>query len=510
MADNYFHLEWEKESFFQQLRALSQASSSLKSQVWNFESIQRVLFHLAQNSSGEVFSTQLQKVTFTSLRHGNIRTARILWCLGMDEAIFPRPDSYRSLCEMSRLKTKDYYPSQTDEDRILFLNLFIKARDYLIFSYQRINPEDGKPQGSSMLIQELNQYLKSGVAHCDHPSFPFERIYFSKEAKIKKWSEMDYLAAKAYYLEAPLRKQKFNSEAWHVPSDLDQEIVIDIRQLKKLARHPLQFYFNETLKIYLKEEEDEEEKKFLISSLRKSVLRKKALKTSFPQVMRQLRAEGKFPRGLFQDAARQDLEEEFDEFSHHLNAWGVRPEEIASFHFCLHCRDHEKNETIFPPLLIPLSHSKKAYVVGKLDGITPKGLLFHGDKDLKHLIKVWPLYLIHLHLNPQQAKILLTKNGKELELLVPDVQTALASYLEYFLIARTSPSPLMPEWATALLQKTEADFSKAISKSLSDEDPYLNYLQRRHALFDAKEAFDSWSGFLRKVFAPLFGDNNDF
>ncbi len=509
LADKYFHLEWDKEIFFQQLRALSLSCRTLGSQVWSFESIERILFHFAQNPSGETSSSQLQKIIFTSLRHGNIRTARIVWCLGMDEGIFPRLDSHRSLCEMSRLKVKDYYPSETDEDRALFLDLFIKARDYLIFSYQRLNPDDGKPQGFSILIEELNQYvckrgITLGLQHLDHPAFPFDQIYFSTEGKIKKWSESDFLAAKAHYFSHVEPDPFLHLKTLNTLADCEEEIFIDIRQLKKLARHPLQFYFNEMLKIYLKEEEDEEEKEFLVSFLRKSLLRKKAIRTTVPQALRQSRAEGKLPSGLFQDAACQELEEEVGDLLHHLNLFGVRPEEISSVRFCAHCRDDERNEmTMVPPLLVPLSSSKKAYIVGKLDDLTPKGLLFHGESDLKHLVKIWPLYLVYLYVNPENPKLLLTKNGEELELPVPDVKASLCSYLEYFLAAKTSPSPLMPEWASALLQKTEADFSKVMSKELSYEDPYLDYLQRRQGLFDPKETFSLWSQPLRRYFAPL-------
>jgi exodeoxyribonuclease V gamma subunit len=517
MTDKYFHLEWEKESFFQQLRALSLSCRSLKSQVWSFESIERVLIHIAQTPSAEISSSQLQKVIFTSLRQGNIPPARILWCLGMDEGVFPRSDFSCSLCEMSRFKAMDYCPHPTDEDRALFLDLFLQARDYLIFSYQRLNPDDGKPQGPSILIEELNQYLskgdiKSGIFHFDHPTLPFDRIYFSRDGKIKKWSETDFLAAKAHYFPDCEPHPLFSLTSLNTASDVEGEIIIDIRQLKKLARHPLQFYFNEGLKIYLKEEEDEEEKEFFISFLRKSVLRKKALKTTVSNAMRQLRAEGKLPSGLFQDVAWQDLEEEIDGLLRHLNDFGVHPEEINSIRFCALCRDHEKNESILPPLLLPLSSSKKVYIVGKLDDITPKGLLVHGENDLKSLIKAWPLYLIYLCSKPENPKLFFTKNGEELELPIPDVNAALSAYLEYFLIAKTSPSPLMPDWASALLQKSETDFSKAMSKALSDEDPYLNYLKRRQSLFELQETFALWSAPLRQIFAPLLEQesNNDF
>lgn len=507
LADKYFHLQWEKESFFQQLKSLSLSCRSLKLQVWNFESIERILMHLAQQPTDEISSSQLQKVTFTSLRPGHLRSARILWCLGMNEGVFPRSDSCRSLCEMSRRNAKDYYPNKTDEDRALFLDLFLKAQDYLIFSYQRVNSEDEKQQGPSILIEELNQYLikqglREGVTHFDHPAFPFDQIYFSSEAKIKKWSESDFLAAKAHYFPVQPTIQAF-VDFKQSPLNLDpsEEIVIDIRQLKKLARHPLQFYFNETLKIYLEEEQDDEEKEFLISFLRKSILRKKAIKTTFLQVMRRLRAEGKLPSGLFQETAYIDLENEVKTLLNHLTMFGVHSEDICSIHFSSSCLEHEKNETFLPPLSIPLKGSKTVHIVGQLEEMTPKGLLFHGDSDLKSLVKVWPLYLIFLCLDPKNSRLLLTKKGEEFELPIANPKAALSAYIEYFLIAKSSPSPLMPDWASALLEKSEEDLLKAMTKE--SDDIYLNYMKRRRMPFDPKEVFDSWSTPLRQMFSPL-------
>lgn len=510
IADKYFHLQWEKESFFQQLRTLSISCRSLRLKVWNFDSIERILFHLAQNPKGEISSPQLQKMTFTSLRLGNLRPARILWCLGMDEGAFPRSDSRRSLCEMNRLSAKDYYPSKTDEDRALFLDLFIKTQGYLIFSYQRLNSEDEKQQSHSILIEELNQYLikkglNEGITPFDHPAFPFDQIYFSTESKIKKWSESDFLAAKAHYFPQSVLENDtgslFESLSSETASLQAQEIVIDIRQLKKLARHPLQFYFNETLKIYLEEETDEEEKEFRISFLRKSILRKKAIKETLPHMMRRLQAEGKLPSGLFQDSACIDLEEEVEDLLNHLNHFGVHPDDIHAVHLSSFCLEREKNEIFFPSLSVPLSNSKTAYIVGKLEDMTPKGLLFHGSNDLKSLVKVWPLYLIFLCFDPENSRILLTKTGEELELPVANPRAALSSYIEYFLIAKSSPSPLMPDWASALLKKSEDDLLKAMTKQ--SDDIYLNYLQRRPGLLDPKKAFDLWSVPLRKIFSPL-------
>jgi len=149
-------------------------------------------------------SSKLEKIVFVPLCSGSIIEARIIWCLGMDEGSFPRDDVRSSVCEMSKSKNSDYYPPKADEDRFLFLEMLMKAKDYLIFSFQRVHPEDGKNQGPSLLVEELDHYLQKrgvskGMIKTDHPAFPFDQTYFTKDASVKKWSEADFLAAQAHY-----------------------------------------------------------------------------------------------------------------------------------------------------------------------------------------------------------------------------------------------------------------------------------------------------------------------
>jgi exodeoxyribonuclease V gamma subunit len=509
ISEKYLSVEWESEPFFQELKALALSCRTLKEQIWNFESITRAIDHLAQKPAGEISSSQMQKILFTSLKLGNIGAARIIFCLGMDEGAFPRADTRSSLCEMTRVKNSDYFPLRTDEDRSLFLELFVRAQDYLIFSYQRIHAEDAKHQGPSLLVEELNQYLHKrglfdGMTAIHHPAFPFDQVYFSSQSPVKKWSQNDYLAAKAHYFPHQEQAPFFT---WPTQGAVDgtQEIVIDIRQLKKLARNPLQFYFNETLKIYLKEEDDEEEAEFLLSHLHKSILRKKALGSNLSQVMRQIKAEGKMPRGLFQDASVQELEEEMSDLVNELKEFGIRKEEISSVRLSASCLAHEKEEGLLPALTIPLSNSKIAHIIGTLEDLSPKGLLYHGDNDLKSLVRAWPLYLIYRCLHLENNKpLLLTKKGAAVEWEIPDPQAALADYLEYYLLAKQTPSPLMPEWAKALLEGGENTFRDVLLKVPNFEDPYLQYLKQRQGLFEPTQIFAFWSERLSKLFAPLF------
>ena len=501
LAEKYFFIEWEREPFFQEVKALALSCKSL-SRLFPFESICRMLSHLSQVPSGKMGGSGSDKMTFVSLAPGSIRPAKIMGCLGLDEGAFPRNNKRSSLCEMH----SDYAPSQGEIDRFLFLEMAIHAQEHLIFTYQRIHPEDGKHQGPSPLIEELDQYVKKtgapqGLLAIDHPVFAFDPFYFSPNSKVKKWAEADYLAAKACESSGCPAPAFFSSTT---KSQMEaQEIVVDIRQLKKLARNPLQFYFNESLKIYLREEEDEEKSEFLISRLHKSILRKKALKTSLQRTLQVSRTQGVLPRGLFQVAAAGELEEEMDELLEELQGFDVLPDDIFSIRLSASCREETKGNRA--PLTIPLSDSRVVHIVGVLEEITPKGLLAYASNDLKSLVKIWPLYLIYRSLNPEHRFLLLTKKGGEVEIPLDHPKALLASYLEYFLLAQQKVSPLMPDWAKAILE--EGDFAKEMLKET--EDPYVNYLKRREGLFEPKETLAFWDEIFKKIFFPLFTGGKD-
>lgn len=480
LAEMYFDAEWEKEPIFQELKSLARGCRTLKEKIWNFESIERVLSHLFQKGTGEIGSSQWDRITFAPLQFGHAASARIIACLGMDEAAFPRSEARSSLCEMSRLKKGDYVPSRPEEDRALFLDLILKAQDALIFTYQRIHPEDGKHQGPSPLIDELNHYLQlrgveGGIAVSHHGPLP-------PCGAVTKHSQ------KTRFLPEP------------TAATASGEIYVDIKHLKKLARDPLAFYFNRTLKIYLREEEDEEEKEFYISNLRRSMLRKNALASSLQQVMQESLAAGKLPHGLFQDAAVQELQEEMEDLTDAMKEFGLRADEVSTIHLSAACIPSEKNATFLPPLTLSLEDGTTVHIVGELENVTPQGLLFHGKEDFSTLLKAWPLYLVYCCLFPENRALLLTKDGEKVEIPLADPRSTLSAYLRYYLLAEKAPSPLMPEWGKAFF-KGEEEFAKVQSKGTAFDNVHFDYLMRREEPFDSAFAF--WQDKLQKLFEPL-------
>lgn len=492
----------ESEPFFQELKALCSSCRPLREGEWSFESIVRILQQLSKKNVRAHSSSQLESIAFVPLSPGNLRAARVIACLGMGEGAFPRKEVRSSLCEMLYASGADDYPLREDEDRALMLEMLACASDHLLLSYQRIHPEDGKQQGPALLIDELNHYLRKrgieeGMMAIDHPAFPLDRSYFSATAVVKKWSEADLHAAEA--LESPAHAAPAFFHFKSFAALLESEIAIDIRQLRKLARNPLKFYLNESLKIYLQEDEDTEEEEWKLSNLHSSVLRKKTMQMPLERLLEHSSAQGTMPHGLFKSAAVLELEEKSTELMDLLKKWDISPSEIHSVRFSL--LSHADEQDYRPPLAIPLSDGRVVYITGVLEEVTPKGWIAHADGDLKSLVALWPLYLIYRCLEPSSTAVLLTKKGTALEIPLEDPKSVLTAYLEYYLLALQNPSPLMPEWAKAILEGGEEQFKEVMQKEL--ENPYVNYLKRRHALFEPRETLALWDAPLKKAFGPL-------
>lgn len=500
IREQYFVNEEDSRSFFAELLSLKK-SFITSSAVWSFEDVYPLLQSLSEKSQEKSSLSSIGHILFSSLDKTPLKPAKIIWCLGLDEESFPRVEIGSSLCAMQ--KGMDEFPSKSDQDRFVFLEMVMKAKEYLIFSYERIDLRDAKEKGASLLVEELNSYIISrgveeGLERTRHPCFVFDETYFSSLSVVKRWSRSDYLAASAYYSSPEPQKSFFTS------SPATELSVITVAQLKKCARHPLQLYFNETLQLFLKDEENEEEEEFVLSALKKSMLRKEGCQKKISSLTHRIKAEGKLPLGGWKDVALYELEEEIQGIVDCLKQFNVLQEEITSVHFvdCLETESSFNLETAVSKFNTrPLLCVGSWKIQGELEGITPQGLLFHGTSDLADLIKVWPLYLIYLQLYPQTPYLLLTKEGTQFSLPVANPALALQSYLNFYVNALQTPCPLVTSSVKVFLEGDLSAFRGSLEKE--NEDPYWNYLKRRGAVHELEPFFSFWQPILRDLFGEI-------
>lgn len=436
-----------------------------------------------QEKTGRKEAVQIEALRFASLKLAALDHAPVICLLGLDETQFPRVSSKSSLCELSLPKQ----PLSQYEDRLLFLESLFAASSHLIMSYVSISEEDGKEQAPSPIVQELLTILDPISITEKHPSFLFHADYFNAP---KPTSHLAFRAAQKFYT-THSKPTPFIPEfliPTPLPPSQTEDLTIDLRTLSRFAKHPLRFYLNHALHFYLQYEEKDEE--FTLSPLNQMKLREEAHHRPFEEVFEQADLQGKLPLGRFKEVARLHASEEI----------ALLKEALKQFEFV------EQPKTIDLALTVPLDRGRVAHLEGTLGGVTSEGLLFHGEKKLHDLLKIWPLYLAFASSDQMEKKeLLLTKTGERLSFPKLDPQHALASYLLYYEKALMHPSPFLPAWGQTFLEKGPQELAKKIEATT---DPYALWIFRPHQ-YDPDVLFETWATLLQTTFHPLQEALND-
>ena len=477
----------------------------------------RILQTLSDSQTGSMFSHNAQKITFRPLKSGNITEGQVIWLLGMDEGSFPRTEPASSLNEMKSHKDQDFVPKRIDEDRYLFLECVTLAKQHLAFSYQRLDPQDNKEKAPSLIVQEILQYFDNRVGVIHHPVISFDSRYFSSAntngPALPSFSKRQFDSAQAFYFGSRHQEPFFcNGLDMQKSEEKPQERLVDIKHLKELARHPIRFHFRQSLKMYMSSEEDEDGD-FLISALTRSIFRKTLLKRSLKTQEKVWQEQGKLPVGIFGEAAMEALEEEVSDLKEILSVFHIAPEQIFSVELSLLCSEpylQKEGRWILPAVEVPMPDGSLVHLVGSLDDLTPRGLIFHGEDKLHDWAKSWPLLLVLGCLNDPpftvEKSLLLSKKGTVKEGCFSNYPALMQQYISYYERALLDLSPFMPDWIANILSDSEAGLEKNIGDSLKNdrfEDPDLLWLKRRNALPDAKQCCANWSEYARTLFGPM-------
>ncbi len=211
-------------------------------------------------------------VTFSSFVPMSGIPSRVIWLLGMNYDAFPG-QSPRFGFDLTLQKPKMGDPSRRDEERYLFLQTILSARDCLAISYIGQSNQDNSIIPPSATVSELIDYIdqafiKEGseekkttdwMVTC-HPLQPFHRSYFFPDddpRRLEKpglfsYSRQNCLAARA--LEAdPQQGAVFIRKA--LPDPPDEFKNIAIADLVRFFRHPARYFLQKRLGIYLHSDE---------------------------------------------------------------------------------------------------------------------------------------------------------------------------------------------------------------------------------------------------------------
>ena len=224
-------------------------------------------------------------ITFCALKPMRSIPAKIICLLGMNDRSFPRPSARLSFDLMEkdpRLGDR----SSREDDRYLFLETLLSARERLYISYVGQSIKDNSESPPSVLVSELMDYIEQGFEYPDHDVIAghiltrhrlqaFSGAYFSG-GRLFSYSRENLQASQAVHM-ARSAPAPFISSPLAEPEPERRQI--SLQTLADFLRHPARFLATQRLGIHLLSEGGalEEREPFAIDTLDSYLLKEELL-----------------------------------------------------------------------------------------------------------------------------------------------------------------------------------------------------------------------------------------
>lgn len=194
--------------------------------------------------------------------------------LGMNDGDYPRAQPPLDFDLMGH----DYRPgdrSRREDDRYLLLEALLSARDGLYISWVGRSIRDNSERTPSVLVGQLRDHLAAGwpttagddlltALTTEHPLQPFSRAYFSADSGLFSYAR----EWQALHAGAPEQQDNSPLAAQSV------EGTIELVDLQRFLRQPVEHFFNARLKVWLQEQEGgtEDDEPFVLDGLQRHKL----------------------------------------------------------------------------------------------------------------------------------------------------------------------------------------------------------------------------------------------
>ncbi|QJR82336.1 exodeoxyribonuclease V subunit gamma [Alteromonas pelagimontana] len=190
------------------------------------------------------------QVTFCSMLPMRSIPFKVVCILGLNDGEFPRQSQPISIDLMPKNAARIGDRSRRMEDRYLFLEALISARDYLYLSYQGNSEKDNSERQPSLVLAELLDVLERGygfdskIQQRQLPLHPFSAGNFSADF-ISFEPGWYRLAESISTASKPARTTFAPLEEPRLPE------TVSVQQIARCLRHPLQYFANQVLGVRL-------------------------------------------------------------------------------------------------------------------------------------------------------------------------------------------------------------------------------------------------------------------
>lgn len=309
LTEQFFFSDEESE---QQLESIRETMHTLVQEIHEAGVQQKISFNLIRHRLRELLTISQERgflgggVNFCALAPMRSLPFRVIALIGMNGDAFPRQQPEMGFDLLSR----DFRPgdrSRRTDDRYLFLETLISARDRLLISYVGRGQRDNAPIPPSVVVDELSDTLRlmvgeSGLQRIsfDHPLQPFSRDYFLSDSPLFSYSaEMREAASwvgSGTRTDLPLVKASL--------PEIEGESEIDLQRFLHFFTNPLRGLAEIRLDLDLHQGEElpEERERFILDRFEQTGLEQDLVEGllsggTAEAFLQRLRARGHLPHG---------------------------------------------------------------------------------------------------------------------------------------------------------------------------------------------------------------------
>lgn len=421
----------------------------------------------------------LGKVTFATLMPMRSIPFDSVCLLGMNDGVYPRatpPENFDLMAKKPMLGDR----SRRNDDRFLFLEAFLSAKNNFYMSYIYKSVKDNTEKQPSVLISEVVDYCKKGYLveglydsaseaeealvksiTRSHPLMPFNKSAF--EGEIHSYAAQWIPAAN----KLGSKVTSFTKETIQDDEEFNNLKEIDISELIYFWKLPVKAFFTKRLKVsfFVDDNTSKDDEDFNLNSLDAykakqswldEIIELKSDPTAkdqvLPKLKERLRAEGRLPLKNFGDISLESLEGEIDKISKSICS--LISDEPDTCEISTKFNVNEKDITL----------------TGWVDNIHNGALLNYrvGKMRTQDIMEAWILYLATTisSSDPVESRIISELGTYKFDTISQkEAKLNLQLLIEGYIYGLKSPLPFLPKTCgIAITAKT----------SISDTDESIN------------------------------------
>ncbi|WP_129141755.1 exodeoxyribonuclease V subunit gamma [Modicisalibacter coralii] len=412
--------------------------------------------------------------------------------LGMNDGDYPRVQRPLDIDLMGQ----DYRPgdrSRREDDRYLFLEALLSARDSLMISWVGRSIHDNEPRPPSVLLGQLRDHLAAGwtlAGHSDedtagpalvdaltteHPLQPFSRHYFTGERGLYTYAH-EWRAIHAGH-----SSPEAAVDGELPPMEIDT--ALPLARLSGFLKDPVKAFFTSRLGVYLEREalESPDHEPFALDGLdhwqlqqalieagRRAVDAAEPPTPAIHDTLERLTREGRLAMGGFAELMREQLVEPLDkvlgDYADQLEAWPHAWETPAAVSLELATNEGTLAVEDWLDGLRENEDGERCRLV-----LMTSSLVNKGKYNWKHWLAPWVAHLAgQLALGPMTTVLLSRAGGGTLAPLDPDTaRKHLEAIARAWRAGMTAPLPLARDTAFAWHEKGGDE--SALARVFGDE-----------------------------------------